>query len=569
MQDLIVKGGYVFDPANGIDGERMDILVGGGKVVEELNEREAKVVDASGMIVMPGGVDLHSHIAGSKINLGRVMRPEDHRKDVVPRTGLTRSGVGYSCPSTFVTGYRYAQMGYTTVMEAAMPPLGARHVHEELNDTPIFDRGCLTLMGNNYFTLKYVKAGDHEMLKAFVAWLLRATRGYAVKIVNPGGVENWKWGRNVGGLDDLVYNYEVSPRQIITGLARANEELGLPHTIHLHCNNLGVPGNYETTIETMDAVNDIKPRDGREATVHVVHCQFNALAGESWAKLRSGASKIARYVNAHKHVTLDLGQVIFTDTTTMTGDGPWQFRLHNLSGNKWVNSDVENEAGAGVVPYTFRKENSANAIQWAIGLELALLIYDPWRVYMTTDHPNGGPFTFYPKVISWLMSRKARTDAMLEQNKACIRKTTLAGIYREYDFQEIATVTRAATAKALGLKDKGHLGLGADGDISIYAIDPTHWRPSMYRDVEKTFTRAAYTIKDGKIVVKDGEVMATPDGKTVWVDTKVPEDVEAEFMKDLEKDFNNIYTLNLENYPVQDAYLPRQSRVEIDARRHW
>ena len=569
MRDLMVKGGYVYDPLNGVDGEKMDILIGGGRVVEKLDEGEAKVIDASGMVVMPGGVDLHSHIAGSKINIGRVLRPEDHRKDVVPRTRLTRAGVGYSCPSTFVTGYRYAQLGYTSVMEAAMPPLGARHVHEELNDTPILDKTAFPLFGNNYFTLKYVKAGDLGMLKAFIAWMLRATRGYAVKIVNPGGVENWKWGRNVDGIDALVDNFDVSPRQIITGLARANEELGLPHTIHLHCNNLGVPGNYETTIETMDAVRDLKPKKGRHSTVHVVHCQFNALDGENWMNVRSGAAKIAGYVNANPHITLDIGQVIFTDTTTMTGDGPWQFRLHNLTGNKWVNSDVEMEAGAGVVPYTFRKDNPANAIQWAIGLELALLIHDPWRVYMTTDHPNGGPFTFYPKVIAWLMSRKARTETMLEIHKACMRRTALAGIYREYDFGEIATVTRAATARVLGLERKGHLGPGADGDVAVYDIDPTGWKPSMYKEAERAFSRAAYTIKGGEIVVKDGEVVATPPGTTIWVDPKVPEEAEAELMKDLEADFKSYYTISLGNYPVQDAYLPHQERVAVDGRRGW
>jgi formylmethanofuran dehydrogenase subunit A len=561
MGDIIVKGGYVYDPANGIDGEKVDIHISGSKVVEEIRERGVKVVDASGMLVMPGGVDLHSHIAGSKINIGRVMRPEDHRKDPVPRTRVTRAGVGYSCPSTFVAGYRYAQMGYTTVMEAAMPPIGARHVHEELNDTPIFDKGAFPLFGNNHFTLKYVRDGDMEMLKAFIAWLLRATKGYAVKIVNPGGVENWKWGKNVGSLDDLVYNFEVTPRQIITSLARANEELGLPHTIHLHCNNLGVPGNYETTIETMDAVRSIKPKEGRKNTIHVVHVQFNALDGTNWMNVRSGASKIAKYVNANPHATIDLGQAIFTDTTTMTGDGPWQFRLWNITGNKWVNSDVEMEAGAGVVPYSFKKNNPANAIQWAIGLELALHIYDPWRVYMTTDHPNGGPFVFYPQVISWLMSRKARTDTMLEINKAVMRRTTLANVYREYTFGEIATVTRAATARVLGLKDKGHLGPGADGDVSVYHLDPTTWRPSMYSDLEKAFIRTAYTIKAGDIVVKDGEVMATPLGTTFWADARVPEDVEAEFMKDLEEEFGRHYTVGLRNYPVEDAYLPTQKAI--------
>ncbi len=565
MEDLKIKGGYVYDPLNGVDGDAMDVLISGGKVVEKVG-KDAKVIDAKGKLVMAGGVDVHSHIAGSKINIGRLMRPEDHRKDVVPRTRVTRAGVGYSCPSTFVAGYRYAQMGYTAVMEAAMPPLGARHVHEELNDTPIIDKTAFTLFGNNHFTLKYVKEGDLEKLKAFISWLLRATRGYAVKIVNPGGVENWKWGKNVGGLDDLVYNYEVSPRQIVTMLAQANEELGLPHTIHLHCNNLGVPGNYETTIDTMEAVKGIKPADGRKATVHVVHCQFNSLDGDNWMNVKSGAPKVAKYVNANEHVTIDLGQVIFTNTTTMTGDGPWQFRLWNITGNKWVNSDVEMEAGAGVVPYTFKKDNPANAIQWGIGLELALLIEDPWRVYMTTDHPNGGPFTFYPTVIAWLMSRQARTDIMREMNKSVLRRTTLPNIYREYTFGEIATVTRAATAKALGLKDKGHLGVGADGDVSVYHLDPTAWRPSMYRDLEKSLARAAYTIKGGEIVVKDGVVTATPLGSTFWVDSKIPEKLEAEVMKEIEADFDKYYTVGFRNYPVEDAYLPTGVRIETKGR---
>jgi formylmethanofuran dehydrogenase subunit A len=557
---IIIKNGYVFDPINGVDCERKDIFLSNGKVVEEIREKNSKIIEAKNKTVMPGGVDLHSHIAGSKINIGRLMRPEDHRKDVVPKSKVTRGGVGYSCPSTFVTGYRYAQMGYTSVMEAAMPPLGARHVHEELNDTPIIDKTAFTLLGNNYFTLKYVKEGNKDKLKAFIAWLLRATRGYAVKIVNPGGVENWKWGRNVSGLDDNVLGFDVTPREIITSLAQANEELNLPHTIHLHCNNLGTPGNYETTIDTMDTLRTIQPKQGRTATVHIVHCQFNALAGTNWMNLKSGASKIAKYVNGKSHVTLDLGQVIFTDTTTMTGDGPWQFRLWGLTGNKWVNSDVEMEAGAGVVPYTFKKNNPANAIQWAIGLELALLVEDPWKVYMTTDHPNGGPFVYYPKVMAWLMSRKARTDTMNESNKACIKRSTLVNSYREYTFQEITTVTRAATAKALGLEDKGHLGIGADGDVAIFDIDPTTWRPSQYMELEKAFSKAIYTIKGGKIVVKDGKVVASPMGTTHWVDIKTPEDLEADLMKELEEDFKNYYTVSLRNYPVEDAYLPVQKQ---------
>src|SRR5512137_1515857 len=103
--ELLIRNGYVYDPLNGINGEKMDIAVRDGKIVEKLNESKARKIDASGMIVMPGGVDIHTHIAGSEVNTGRLLRPEDHVKDIVRKTSITRSGVGYSIPSTFVTGY--------------------------------------------------------------------------------------------------------------------------------------------------------------------------------------------------------------------------------------------------------------------------------------------------------------------------------------------------------------------------------------------------------------------------------------------------------------------------------
>jgi formylmethanofuran dehydrogenase subunit A len=433
-----------------------------------------------------------------------------------------------------VAGYRYAKLGYTTVMEAAVPPLGARHAHEELVDTPIIDKGAFMLMGSNHFVLKYIQENEFEKLKNFVAFLLKATRGYAIKMVNPGGVENWKWGRNVGSLNDKVENYDVTPREIITSLARVNEELKLPHSVHVHCNNLGVPGNFKTTLETIGALKE---------RIHITHIQFNSYAGEDWTTFSSGAPEIADCINRNEHVTCDIGQVIFGSATTMTADGPWQHTLYKLTGNKWYNSDVEMEAGAGIVPYVFRKKSAVNAIQWAIGLELFLLIKDPWKVHLTTDHPNAGPFYRYPRVISWLMSKGKRDELLKKAHKAASSKTTLPNIDREYSLYEIATITRASTAKALGLKNKGHLGRWADADVAIYEFDE--------KDIEGSFSRPKYVIKGGEIVVKDGEVVKAPEGRTFWVDAG------GEATDEIRETFSKYYTINFENYPVQDEYLPR------------
>ena len=114
------------------------------------------------MTVMPGGVDSHSHVAGAKVNAGRMMRPEDHYKANIQKGSLTHSGSGYTVPSVYKQGYDYAAMGYTTVFEAAVPPLEARHTHEEMRATPLLDMGAYLVLGNNFFLSALPQGWGHR-----------------------------------------------------------------------------------------------------------------------------------------------------------------------------------------------------------------------------------------------------------------------------------------------------------------------------------------------------------------------------------------------------------------------
>lgn len=562
MTELLIKNGFVFDPKNGINGEKMDIAIKDGKIVESVNDHKARKIDATGLTVMPGAVDIHTHIAGGEVNTGRMVRPEDHVKDVVRKTATTRSGTGYSIPSTFVTGYRYSRMGYTTVMNPSMAPLEAKHTHEELNDIPLLDKATYPLIGDWWFVLEYLQKGDLEACARHVAWMMDTTKGYAIKIVNPGGLESWGFGKNVHSIDDEVPNFSITPREIICGLAKVNKMLNLPHSIHLHTNNLGLPGNYVTTLETMKALESV-PTDGKPVG-HITHLQFSSFGGDGWGNMRSAAEEISKYINNHNHMTFDMGQIIFTDTTTMTADGPFEYTLYQLSGHKWVNSDVETETSGGIIPFHYKKSNAVNATQWSIGLELALMIEDPWKIFMTTDHPNGGPFFAYPKIIAWLTSKKARMATFAKCHKKAQKKSLLPSINRELSLYELAIVTRAGQAKALGLTNKGHLGVGADGDIAIYNINPeTLDITKKYKTARRAFGRAAYTIKDGKIVVKDGEVVQHVDGRTMWLDVQNVEHVKVD--DDMRKRFKQYWTVEFDNYPVFDRYVKVSDPITVKA----
>ncbi len=564
MSDILIKNGTVIDPVNGIDGEVMDIAISNGKIVEKVDEYRAEVIDASRKLVLAGGVDIHSHIAGPKVNMGRLLRPEDHYRNLKPKTAVKRSGVGTSCPSTFTTGYEYSEMGYTTVFEPANPPLKMLHVIDEFNDTPMLDKACYPLFGSNWHVMEYLKDNKMDELAAYVAWTLRSVKGYAVKLVNPGGVENWKWGGDVTLLDEPVARFGVTPREIVRGMCKAVQLLNLPHALHVHANLLGTPGNYEVAVETLDSVRDIA-RDGKPV-VHLTHVQFNTYSGSNWMNISSGAEHLAKYVNNHSHVSIDIGQVVFSNTTTMTADGPFEFKLQNLTGNKWVNADIEAETGCGIVPITYKKSNYVHAIMWITGLEAALMIDDPWKVCMTTDHPNGGYFTTYPKVMTWLMSRKARQKLIDKINRRAKSRTALESLDREYSFSDVIVSTRAGTAKLLGLKDKGHLGVGADADVAVYNIDLKQLDPSIhYRKIRKALRRADYTLKDGEVVVKDGEVVKSVPGRTLWVDSKVSDDLAKSVESEIRERFNDYYTIQMNNYIVAEKNIVNSTPVKVEA----
>ena len=64
MEKLLIRGGRVIDPANGVD-QVADVLVEDGKIAavgEGLSAEGAAVYDAAGKVVAPGFIDMHCHL---------------------------------------------------------------------------------------------------------------------------------------------------------------------------------------------------------------------------------------------------------------------------------------------------------------------------------------------------------------------------------------------------------------------------------------------------------------------------------------------------------------------------
>jgi len=157
----------------------------------------------------------------------------------------------------------------------------------------------------------------------------------------------------------------------------------------------------------------------------------------------------------------------------------------------------------------------------------------------------------YPELIRLLMDRVYRDEQIARVERKLLAGSALAdGLGREYSLSEIAVVTRAGPARLLGLRNKGHLGVGADADVTVYVPDDN--RATM-------FSTPRYVVKGGVLVVEEGQLRRAPTGHRLYVRPPFDQSV----THDIERYFDQYGTVRFANVPVaglRDSPLPVGAR---------
>ena len=443
--------------------------------------------DLQDHVVMAGGIDIHTHIGGGKVNLARLLWPERKERRVDDKPWL--APLSAPVPSTWETGQRYLQMGYTTCFEPAMLAANSRQSHMEMRDTPWLDTGGYVVLGNDRMLLNMIAMrADQVQINDYVAWMVASSAAMAIKVVNAAGIDAFKFNQRQLDVDEPHPMLPVTPRDILWSLATAAEELGLAHPLHVHCSNLGSPGNIVSTLATLDAVEDRR--------IHLAHAQYHCYGDQGPHGFSSEAIQLADRVNRSNHLSIDVGQVLFGQTITLSADTMHQFGNRKLaSPRKQIFQDLECQAGCGVLPFRYRESQYVHGLQWTIGLELFLRIHDPTRVFLTTDHPNGGPFTGYPHLIRLLMDYDFRMSIFDRLHPDVQATSSLPSLKREYRLDEIAAMTRLGPARALGLQNRGNLNPGSLADLAVYRND---------NNPEIMFSSPVMVFRRGRMVLKEG-----------------------------------------------------------------
>ena len=183
-----LTGGMIYDPVQRLDGVIGDVFLRDGLIVPDPGPGAGgdAVYGLSGQIVMAGGVDIHSHIAGGNVDTARMLLPEQFARAFGEGEMLPVDRCSFTAREI---GTLYARMGYTTVVEPAVLPCGARTAHLEMSDIPVIDKAALAILGNDDFLLRLLRSGaSQSAITDYAAWILGATRALGIKCINAGGV---------------------------------------------------------------------------------------------------------------------------------------------------------------------------------------------------------------------------------------------------------------------------------------------------------------------------------------------------------------------------------------------
>ena len=212
-------------------------------------------------------------------------------------------------------------MGFTTVIEPAVPTHAALHSHLELADVPIIDKGILTVVGEDDFLLSLLRDGGKSHRRSRIISPRRSpqTKGLGIKSINPGGSVAFADNARTFDLDDVVPFYGVTSRQITEALQQGVMDIGIAHPLHLH---------YQQSRHR---------RQCRDGAAHVAGGRRQAAASRAsavlclrqgrQARLLLGRGAARRCRQQDPNVTIDVGQVMFRQTVTISCDVVRQFTL--------------------------------------------------------------------------------------------------------------------------------------------------------------------------------------------------------------------------------------------------
>ena len=535
MERLVIKNGLVFDPLNNIVGEKKDILIESGKIVEKFSTlTDIKEIDANGKTVIPAASDIHTHIASQQVNWARLLGANNDRFKETWK-GLTLEKIAKD----------YISMGYTFILEANVFPSLAKQTIFNFKQLPVLDKAMLLNVSNFWPLELEFQRGKIEEMAIFLSDLLSKTYGFGFKLYNP--FENEAW--NFKELRDGLYNqgrlYNFSALDVFETVVRSVESLGLPHSAHAHIEGYEDERGNANLFDVLDKISSLNLRSNQKTDLNSERSQILHLAHANAYSPNGDNVKILKLLNENHTFDIDVAFIGFDPINPLITSDRRLINSIDILENpyKLIRCAVEFEGDYFVSLRTFDKSNLNACTLWGNALDLALNIKDKLQLSFSLNYPNYANILDIPEIATWLVSKDARDNFMRGMNNHFITNHPLNNEEKSLSFSEFVTITRVSPAKSLGLgMIKGNLGIGADADINILDINIDNVNISKsYEALKIALQRIDYVIKAGEIVKNYNKIDLSLNGLIFWSSGK-PNTERRESVLSRKRDFYQKYS---------------------------
>jgi len=544
---ILIKNGIVYDPLNKIEGEKKDILVESGQIVDKFtNSKDIKEIDATGKTIIPSAIDIHTHVASQQVNWARLLGSNiDKFKEVWK--GLRLKNIAKD----------YISMGYTFILEANVFPSLAKQTIFNFQQIPVLDKAMLLNVSNLWPLELEFQRGKIKDMAVFLSDLLSKTYGFGFKVYNPFECETWDFKELREDLTKQGRLYNFSALDVYENVVKCVESLGLPHSTHAHIegyeNKIGKK-NLFTVLEKIKSLN-LAPNQQTNSNVkrnqifHIAHANSYAYDGNN--------ETLINFLNNNQNFSVDLSFIGFNKINPIiTSDRRLINSMLTLDAidnqYKLISSAVEFEGDSFVSMRTLDKSSNQDCILWANALDLALNVKNKYQVCFSLNFPNYANLMDIPEIATWLTSKEARDNYMEGMNKEFLKDSILKSDDKILNFTEFLQLTRVSPAMCLGLGSiKGNIGLGADADINILNLNIKETDLTKdFGKFKKELSNIEYVIKSGEIVKKQDKFNLKPQGSIFWANGKADTEGKDLIMSKKEEFYRKYSSMFYDSYQV-------------------
>ncbi|MBN1215684.1 MAG: amidohydrolase family protein [Candidatus Lokiarchaeota archaeon] len=511
--NLLIKNGLVFDPFSNIIGEKKDILIENGIIVEKFtSNNDIKEINAENKTIIPAAIDIHCHIASQQMNWIRLLGKNNQEFNS-----------NWGALTSEYIAKEYISQGYTFITEANVYPSLAKHTIFNFINIPVLDKAMLLNLGNFWpleFDIEKKKTKD---IALFISDLLSKCKGFGIKIYNPFESEIWNFNklREDINKNGILYNFKAI--NVYKTFIEAVEILDLPHSAHCHIEgyeNLEGKENLNSLLKELDNLKldaRTSTKDKRNQICHLAHANSLNIDGNN--------KNIINNLNNNSNIDVDLAFIGFDKINPIITSDRRFFSDITDSYKKKKNNIINSNEFEGDSYSNFRefkKNEYKDCILWGNAIDLALNIKNKWQIQFSLNFPHYSHLNDIPKIITWLLSKDARFKFMENMNNKFLKNISISTNEDVLNFNDLIILTRSSPAKSLGLsKFKGNLSNGSEADINILNINIDKIDTNKdYKLIEKAFEYIEYVIKNGYIVKKEDKILMNHQGKIFWSEGK-------------------------------------------------